>query len=100
MECDDVRLRFRLLRDQYGVAGQRMEYPVRGGIVGERNSYDRTIIALWRKGYATEKKATPVGTDVAGPPSPTPNTPISGEPLAARMRPRTLDEIVGQEHLV
>jgi putative ATPase len=24
----------------------------------------------------------------------------SGEPLAARMRPRTLDEIVGQEHLV
>src|SRR2546425_7917230 len=24
----------------------------------------------------------------------------TGEPLAARMRPRTLDEIVGQEHLV
>ena len=23
-----------------------------------------------------------------------------GEPLAARMRPRTLDEIVGQEHLL
>src|SRR5713226_5491249 len=30
------------------------------------------------------------------------NTPsvASGEPLAARMRPRTLDEIVGQEHLL
>jgi putative ATPase len=27
-------------------------------------------------------------------------TPASGEPLAARMRPRTLDEIVGQEHLL
>jgi putative ATPase len=27
-------------------------------------------------------------------------TVTSGEPLAARMRPRTLDEIVGQEHLV
>src|SRR5437764_12690653 len=30
------------------------------------------------------------------------NTPsvASGEPLAARMRPRTLDEIVGQEHIL
>ncbi len=52
------------------------------------------------KDTPSEKKATPVGTDVAGPPSPTPNTPISGEPLAARMRPRTLDEVVGQKHLV
>jgi replication-associated recombination protein RarA len=26
--------------------------------------------------------------------------PTSEEPLAARMRPRTLDEIVGQEHLL
>src|SRR5689334_20144802 len=30
------------------------------------------------------------------PPTPSP----AGEPLAARMRPRTLDEIVGQEHLL
>lgn len=27
-------------------------------------------------------------------------SPMPGEPLAARMRPRTLDEIVGQEHLL
>src|SRR5260370_12740571 len=27
-------------------------------------------------------------------------TPSAGEPLAARMRPRTLDEILGQEHLL
>ncbi|HLQ28668.1 MAG TPA: replication-associated recombination protein A [Ktedonobacteraceae bacterium] len=33
------------------------------------------------------------------PTNPKSNTP-TGEPLAARMRPRTLDEIVGQEHLV
>ncbi len=36
-------------------------------------------------------------------PSPQKNTPlptITGEPLAARMRPRTLDEILGQEHLL
>ncbi len=31
---------------------------------------------------------------------PAKETATSGEPLAARMRPRTLDEIVGQEHLV
>src|SRR5712691_116395 len=30
----------------------------------------------------------------------TPPTAAPGEPLAARMRPRTLDEIVGQEHLL
>lgn len=28
------------------------------------------------------------------------SAPASGEPLAARMRPRTLDEFVGQEHIV
>ncbi len=33
------------------------------------------------------------------PPS-TKNDTVSGEPLAARMRPRTLDEIVGQEHIL
>ena len=36
-------------------------------------------------------------------PSAQKNSPLSittGEPLAARMRPRTLDEIVGQEHLL
>jgi len=36
-------------------------------------------------------------------PSAQKNKPLSittGEPLAARMRPRTLDEIVGQEHLL
>src|SRR5579863_2072692 len=42
-----------------------------------------------------KKKATPVGTDVSNLQSQT-----AGEPLAARMRPRTLDEIVGQDHLV
>jgi putative ATPase len=42
-----------------------------------------------------KKKVAPVGTDLSRPPSQ-----ISGEPLAARMRPRTLDEVVGQEHLV
>ena len=26
--------------------------------------------------------------------------PVEGEPLAARMRPRTLDEFAGQEHLL
>src|SRR5712692_9619319 len=30
----------------------------------------------------------------------TPRTNASDEPLAARMRPRTLDEIIGQEHLL
>lgn len=30
----------------------------------------------------------------------TASTPQNGEPLAARMRPRTLDEIIGQEHLL
>lgn len=30
----------------------------------------------------------------------TPGTAPSGEPLAARMRPRTLDEVIGQEHLL
>src|SRR5712692_1285415 len=37
------------------------------------------------------------------PPSTQKNTPLTNatdEPLAARMRPRTLDEIVGQEHLL
>lgn len=32
--------------------------------------------------------------------TPTKNNTIPGEPLASRMRPRTLDEIVGQEHLL
>ncbi|HEY4386043.1 MAG TPA: replication-associated recombination protein A [Ktedonobacteraceae bacterium] len=31
---------------------------------------------------------------------PSPQDSVQGEPLAARMRPRTLDEIVGQEHLI
>src|SRR5436305_13774338 len=30
----------------------------------------------------------------------TPSTTTNNEPLAARMRPRTLNEIVGQEHLL
>ncbi|MBV9230046.1 MAG: AAA family ATPase, partial [Chloroflexi bacterium] len=29
-----------------------------------------------------------------------PPAPAAGEPLAARMRPHTLDEIIGQEHLL
>jgi putative ATPase len=33
-------------------------------------------------------------------PTSTNNDAMSGEPLAARMRPRTLDEIVGQEHIL
>ena len=34
-------------------------------------------------------------------PSSTPSTaPVTGEPLAARMRPRTINEIIGQEHLL
>ena len=32
--------------------------------------------------------------------NPSPTTAPSGEPLAARMRPRTLDEVIGQEHLL
>lgn len=47
-----------------------------------------------------KKKVASVGTDLSRPPSLASNTPPSGEPLAARMRPRTLDEVVGQEHLV
>ncbi|HEY0755812.1 MAG TPA: replication-associated recombination protein A [Ktedonobacteraceae bacterium] len=35
----------------------------------------------------------------ATPPTTSPNA-SGGEPLAARMRPRTLDEIIGQEHLL
>ncbi|MGH2509124.1 MAG: AAA family ATPase, partial [Ktedonobacteraceae bacterium] len=33
-------------------------------------------------------------------PQAAPSTAQPGEPLAARMRPRTLDEIIGQEHLL
>lgn len=32
--------------------------------------------------------------------TPAPTTALPGEPLAARMRPHTLDEIIGQEHLL
>ena len=28
------------------------------------------------------------------------STPVSSEPLAARMRPRTLDEYIGQDHIL
>ncbi len=38
--------------------------------------------------------------DEAGKPSLFAQAPLSGEPLAARMRPRNLDEFVGQEHIV
>src|ERR1700738_5153687 len=46
-------------------------------------------------------QASLFGSDTG--PFPQKNTPlptITGEPLAARMRPRTLDEIFGQEHLL
>src|SRR5207248_6641755 len=46
-------------------------------------------------------QASLFGSDTS--PSPQKNTPLptlTGEPLAARMRPRTLDEILGQEHLL
>src|SRR6202048_1123894 len=46
-------------------------------------------------------QASLFGSDTG--PFPQKNTPlptITGEPLAARMRPRALDEIVGQEHLL
>ena len=46
-------------------------------------------------------QASLFGSDTS--PSPQKNMPpptVTGEPLAARMRPRTLDEIVGQEHLL
>jgi putative ATPase len=39
-------------------------------------------------------------TKKSSPKSTPPPQPIAGEPLAARMRPRTLDEVVGQEHLL
>lgn len=46
-------------------------------------------------------QASLFGSDTS--PSPQKNMPpptLAGEPLAARMRPRTLDEILGQEHLL
>jgi putative ATPase len=46
-------------------------------------------------------QASLFGSDTS--PSPQKNTPLpapAGEPLAARMRPLTLDEILGQEHLL
>src|SRR6266699_2906630 len=39
-------------------------------------------------------------TKKSSPKSPPPAQSITGEPLASRMRPRTLDEVVGQEHLL
>src|SRR5258708_16516210 len=44
----------------------------------------------------------PVPQKKTGQPAPTSakNSVMPGEPLAARMRPHTLDEIVGQEHLL
>src|SRR3989440_12992868 len=41
----------------------------------------------------------PPSTKKQTPPSATPSTPTA-EPLAARMRPRTLDEILGQDHIL
>src|SRR5690606_26066889 len=38
--------------------------------------------------------------DVSKPPSQTPTVPTRPAPLAARMRPRSLDEFVGQQHIL
>ncbi len=34
------------------------------------------------------------------PPAPEPDVPAANQPLAERMRPRTLDEFIGQEKLL
>ncbi|HTK06928.1 MAG TPA: replication-associated recombination protein A [Ktedonobacteraceae bacterium] len=51
--------------------------------------YQGSLFESNNSGAQNKQKASPSTQDAA-----------RGEPLAARMRPRTLDEIVGQEHLI
>lgn len=45
-------------------------------------------------------QASLFGSEKTPPPQKNTQADVAGEPLAARMRPRTLDEIVGQEHIL
>src|SRR5579863_4502739 len=64
----------------------------------------RCRVATYIRNYAKEKymadQASLFGPEKT--PSPQKNTQpsVAEEPLAARMRPRALDEIVGQEHIL
>src|SRR5207249_11678380 len=92
-------------RDAGGVAGAAGAASAGGGCAGVRASLHGAGRIRWRA--TTRAGRSPQGAGALSgdlfegelPPAPDPDSPEPGAPLADRIRPRSFDELVGQDQL-